>query len=449
VNNSETVSRESSPRAFGSYARTLSSFVNDSLLGKQVDPSRILRILDGEPGKELRRLVSLDFQRSAGAFFTGERLAQQLCDLLPTLEESSGLVLDPACGAGDLLVAYSKRLPLAKDLISTLTLWGRTLAGSDLYEEFVEATKLRLALAAIGRGVPIGPTASAFSITHAFPNISVDDGLGTIGRLGKSSAGLIVNPPYTARHSPVDCDWADGDVSSAAVFLDACVSRTKPGCRIVAILPDVLRTGSRYERWRKHIESRARIEDIEIVGRFNQWADVDVFMLRLVVGGKGDTFSRQSWWRHEKDNTSLRRVGDAFTVCVGPVVPHRDPHKGPWNPFIHARPLPAWETYKEVGTLRRYLGKTFKPPFVAVRRTSSPSDKSRAIGTIISGHRDVAVENHLLVLLPNDLSMQMQRCKELLSILKDSRTTEWLNRRIRCRHLTVLALREMPWWEQK
>jgi hypothetical protein len=30
--------------------------------------------------------------------------------------------------------------------------------------------------------------------------------------------------------------------------------------------------------------------------------------------------------------------------------------------------------------------------------------------------------------------------------LKDPRTTTWLNERIRCRHLTVGAVRDLPWW---
>jgi hypothetical protein len=54
------------------------------------------------------------------------------------------------------------------------------------------------------------------------------------------------------------------------------------------------------------------------------------------------------------------------------------------------------------------------------------------------------VENHLIVLRPKDGTIGA--CREVLGILKDERTTRWLNERIRCRHLTVAALDELPWW---
>jgi hypothetical protein len=40
----------------------------------------------------------------------------------------------------------------------------------------------------------------------------------------------------------------------------------------------------------------------------------------------------------------------------------------------------------------------------------------------------------------------VRTCRELLDILKDDQTTHWLDQRIRCRHLTVAALDELPWW---
>lgn len=54
---------------------------------------------------------------------------------------------------------------------------------------------------------------------------------------------------------------------------------------------------------------------------------------------------------------------------------------------------------------RQLAGTVFAPPFVAVRRTSGPRDRSRA-------------------------------------------TDAWLNRRIRCRHLTTSAVAGIPWWDE-
>ena len=87
--------------------------------------------------------------------------------------------------------------------------------------------------------------------------------------------------------------------------------------------------------------------------------------------------------------------------------------------------------------------KSFRPPFVMVRRTSRPRDRFRAAGTIIAGKQDVAVENHLLVLMPKDRTLRS--CRALLKVLQHPGSSDWLNRRICCRHLTVSSLRELPW----
>lgn len=88
----------------------------------------------------------------------------------------------------------------------------------------------------------------------------------------------------------------------------------------------------------------------------------------------------------------------------------------------------------------------FRPPFVAIRRTSGPRDRSRAVATIVRGRRAVAVENHVIVCLPEDGSIE--RCRALLARLRSSRTDDWLNRRIRCRRLTTSAVAGVPWWEE-
>jgi hypothetical protein len=94
---------------------------------------------------------------------------------------------------------------------------------------------------------------------------------------------------------------------------------------------------------------------------------------------------------------------------------------------------------------RRFAGTTYQPPFVVVRRTSRRGDRHRAIGTIIAGHGPVAVENHLLILQPRDGSVRS--CRRLLRVLRSPRTDEWFDQRLRCRHLTVAAMLELPWWE--
>lgn len=139
-------------------------------------------------------------------------------------------------------------------------------------------------------------------------------------------------------------------------------------------------------------------------------------------------------------------MGDYFQVRVGSVVPHRHKLEGPLYPYIHAHQLPSWQSVEEIAESRNFSGTTFDPPFVVVRRTSRPGDKFRAIGTIITGKDPVAVENHLIVLKPS--SNSLEDCFQLMEVLRHPQTNDWLNERIRCRHLTVTAMRNLPWWKE-
>ena len=92
----------------------------------------------------------------------------------------------------------------------------------------------------------------------------------------------------------------------------------------------------------------------------------------------------------------------------------------------------------------KYEGKVFTPPFVVIRRTSSPKDKNRAVPTLITQSGTYAVENHLFILNPKD--NKIVTCKNLVKRLKDARTNIWLNNNIRCRHLTKKSILDIPWW---
>ena len=189
------------------------------------------------------------------------------------------------------------------------------------------------------------------------------------------------------------------------------------------------------------MESLSEGIEITTYGQFDKWTDVDVFTVKL-LRSEPKKSAKVKWWKTVK-GVRDGKVGDYFKVHVGAVVPHRDPELGPNVAYVHAKTLPAWGRLKRITERRRFDGTLFLPPFVAVRRTSRPGDK-RAVATIISGIRNVAVENHLVVLLPNKKTIS--ECKELLRVLKYPETNRWLDKRIRCRHLTVESLKEMPFW---
>jgi len=148
--------------------------------------------------------------------------------------------------------------------------------------------------------------------------------------------------------------------------------------------------------------------------------------------------------RESLPDTVSRNNGRLTAVRVGPVVPHRHAEKGPLVPYIHARSLPSWSECTDIAESRRFMGRLFAPPFVAVRRTSRPDNGSRAVATLVLGNTPVAVENHLIVFLPKDETVET--CRGLMQRLRSPKTDTWLNARLRCRHLTTRALAEMPWW---
>lgn len=126
--------------------------------------------LDGQPSAELRRCISIARLRSAGAFFTGSSMARHAIETGLGKLPRDAKVLDPTCGVGDLLVAVTQLLPRSSDLTSTLADWGGRILGRDLQPEFVRATKVRLALAAIQRAKFQG--AAVPGVPKLFPGLA-------------------------------------------------------------------------------------------------------------------------------------------------------------------------------------------------------------------------------------------------------------------------------------
>lgn len=421
----------------------------EKLLGRSMRPPQDAKFakdldaaLDGQPSAELRRRVSIDVLREAGAFFTGSAMAKRAIAAADLRLTPDVKVFDPACGVGDLLVSFVSHLPCSSDLNLTLRNWGQQILALDLETDFVRATKLRLALAGIRRQSPTSRMKLS-SLDELFPGVGLGSSL-IEEDVYKQATHILINPPFTPVDAPDDCRWASGKVNSAAVFMDTCVARSEPGTQVIAILPDVLRSGSRYAKWRHLFEDRVALKQIQIVGQFDRHTDVDVFIVVGEIRKKPTSVPTFDWVPREE--SAVRRVSDKFDVSVGAVVSYRDPHKGDWIPFIQARDLPSWEVVSNFRHHRRFNGTTFRPPFVVVRRTSRPGDKNRAVGTVIRGHRPIAVENHLLVLRPKDRAVAT--CEGLLAVLKSKEANEFLDRRIRCRHLTVSSLSDLPWRDQ-
>ena len=424
----------------GSIERLVGTVLSSGFDGLHIQTTRAL---DGEPGEALRNSIDLSTRRSIGAFFSGSGLSDELVDTftMPISEDSR--ILDPACGSGDLLLACSRRLPIAGNLPETLEAWGRQLFGFDLYPEFIRAARARLVLAAALRGrwdAGLGLT----NIESCFRGIRVGNGLAIPEDLAEVTH-VVLNPPFNLIPTPQGVEWASGQVSAAAVFVNHMLATCEDETDIAAILPDVLRSGTRYAKWRDHISRQAILRSVSIWGMFDPWADVDVFLLEASIGSPSFETSKATWAgpQEQKTGDTLESIAK---ISVGSLVPHRHSNRGQWHPYLHAQGLARWGKVN-VASLpkKRFNGTVFTPPFVAVRRTSRPGDSGRAVGTVIFGERPVAVENHLIVVRPIDASLDS--CEKILNILRGDATDQWLNHRIRCRHLTVRALQELPWWD--
>jgi len=386
-----------------------------------------------------RRSTKLNVRQRFGAFFTGQSLSQQVLRHAPV----SGTVCDIACGTGSLLLTHANKLRVGRSLDETLDLWGQRLVGREVQELLLRVARARIVIAAAQRLTAKNGKAARTTRKYEqlLPDLKIENGLQSHDAISKAT-DIVLNPPFTSMVAPKDCPWAEGSVNSAAWFVHYCLMHAHIGTRITAILPDVLRSGERYGRWRAYVELCSSVEAVEMIGRFDQHADVDVFILRLRVKAKvkADATALATRWVTRPAASTL---GDFFRVTVGSLVSYRTPAEGPWHPYLDVSAAHPWGTVRNLTQSRRFVGRLQEPPFVAVRRTSSPGDRNRAIPTVIMGTRPVAVENHLLVLEPFDKTVHT--CRAALEMLSRPRTTEWLNERIRCRHLTVESVREIPW----
>lgn len=420
---------------YRAYVASLQALMNETGLRPDWD-EQVDAALNGQASTELRRIAPLKTRRKYGAYFTGTTLSELLLAKCESFD-SERFFYDTTCGMGDLLLAAAKHLPLASTLSETVTLWGRQLAGTDLHAEFIEGTKTRLVLLARHRL----QTAEALtgSVDKFFPHIQVGDGLAEEVSFQRATT-LLMNTPFGLVESAAGCTWAGGRVSEAATFTVTALERVQPGTEVLAILPEVLRSGSFSQRWRNRVSELAKVHLIEPFGVFDESADVDVFLLRLVRRAKGQSITTKAWPPRAKTETT---VADYFDVHVGRVVPHRDPEVGPEYAYIHPRCLPTWTVMRQFSEKRRHGGAAYQPPFVVLRRTSRPGDAYRATASVIIGKVPIAVENHLIVCEPKDKTVRA--CRDLMHHLKSDGVNAFLDDRIRCRHLTVAAVMDIPY----
>lgn len=325
----------------------------------------------------LRQCLPLEQMREAGSFFTGQHLATKVINSFEKAITSNSRVLDPTCGAGNLLIECSRKLGVCETLSETLAEWCEVLWGYDIHDSFIEASKLRLIIEALNRGVQ--KDCSVEQAMSYFINIKVKDALLVTKDDLIDITHVAMNPPFSIWKSPNKNYWKQGKINAAGIVFDLFLRNLPKECVVVAILPEVLRSGSRYNLFRNFCSLNICAKCIPW-GRFNTKTDVDVFIL---AGHIMDFETPNSiMWQDELG--VYQSLSSKFNVCIGPLVAYRDIQAGSEYPYFHSKNTPGWEIIEDFRETRKFQGKVISPPFILVKRTSSPGDRYRATATIIN-----------------------------------------------------------------
>lgn len=396
--------------------------------------SKATKCVNGLASLELRRLVNLETRRKYGTFFTDSVLARQVLNFLKPDFTKTSIVYDPACGAGNLLICVANYLFDKK-----INLEGNgLLLGTDIHEEFIEAAKTRLLMNEL---LLAQDNLTQFSNFYKSQfSIQLANSLQPNEFYNKATH-IVINPPFNLMLPDEKLSWSRGKVSAAALFLDKVIEHVNPGTSIYAILPDVLRSGTRYEKWRNIIAQKCNSGKAKLLGQFDKHTDVDVFAIKLTKKKKTSFAIKPTVDTSKKPQ---RTIDDIFHVCVGRVVDYRDPHEGKRRGYVVSKGLKGWTENRRINLKRKHKGKAFESPFVVIKRTSRKGDAQRAVAAIINTPGPVYVDNHLIILKPK--SGTLKDCYMALSNLKMTKTDFWLNDKIRCRHLTVKVVSKIPVW---
>ena len=385
--------------------------------------------------ENIRAILSAEYLKTLGAFFTEQSLAAEAMKQFQSAITAESIVLDPNCGIGSLLIECSRQLGVCKKLSDTLKQWNHVLRGVDIQADFVEITKLRIILEALCRGVK--KDCSIEEAISYLNNIELRDALTLSKEDVRNVTHLFMNPPFIAVQAPKRDYWGNGKTNSAAVFFDYYLRLLPKNSNVVAILPDVLRSGSRFTYFRRFV-SDSMHGKFQIWGRFSSSADVDVFILSGIKTDNNPSIE----WDKNSQFSGVATLASEYNVRIGPLVAYRDKQQGQIYPYFHPKNCKTWEVITAVSEMRAFDGKVIQPPCILIKRTSSPSDKFRAAAALIDLPQSIAVENHLIVVTPKDGTLKS--CKKLLRVLAKQKINDFLNERIRTRHLTVEVVKSIP-----
>jgi hypothetical protein len=374
--------------------------------------------------------------RNNGAFFSGDAITSFL---LKDIVKTKRTIFDPTAGCGDLILRYLDGLNVNSSFEKTIEDWETIVFAAERECSFVKMIKLRLWLLAKlkhGKNLKISQCVLP-NFDDRFRGVVHCDALKN--HLFLNPSLILMNPPFQQVDSCGEYPWCSGKVSLAAIFLYEMLQRYPTAC-VAAILPDVLRAGSRYEKLRKLLKFDLQ-EQARIFGRFDSLTDVDVFTINFDPGRKKVIPQKKA--RRQRD-----LISDYFEVHVGAVVPYRDKNRGRECFYLTAKNVPPGSIIASVKERIKSCHAPVKGPFVVVRRTSSPSDKLRCVSAIVQSHSEFHLDNHMIYIKPNNSKCELKLCQQVHAFFSSAECTSIINNLIRCRHLTIQIIRNLKFKPQ-
>lgn len=199
-----------------------------------------------------------------GRHYTPAGLAHALWGEIRASAPMGGLVVDPACGAGALLLPPLRELvATADDPAAALREAPRRFAGSDLdaVAVWIGNALLGAELLPLWARLPEAQRGRLPRILH--------EGDGLACSLDRPSI-VVMNPPYGRVQLPTEARerWRDtlfGHANRYGLFLHAAVERVAPGGLVAAVVPTSFLGGAYYQRLRAYLAREAPLTRLAFV----------------------------------------------------------------------------------------------------------------------------------------------------------------------------------------
>jgi adenine-specific DNA-methyltransferase len=419
-------------------------------------PSRVLVDRDAFAlGEAYLETLDAQTRLREGRHYTPAALSDSLWREIQSVGNRDGLVLDPACGTGALLLpALRAFVKAARDAGSALADLPRKFAGTD-----VDEVAVWLGNALLGAEMlPLWAELHEDERQRLPQLLRTGDGLAEPAQRPET---IVLNPPYgRIRLDPsARKRWHAslyGHANRYGLFLHAAVEHVADGGLVGAVIPTSFLGGAYYQRLRAFLATRAPLTRLVFVderagvfvGGVLQETCLAVFQkgsrrrrvacAQIAVNGRAEvkklavaTIRRESdspWMlpRRPSDAPMIKkaaslsaRLGDyGWCVATGPLVWNRHKEQIFDSPARRRLPI-VWAADLNGGTVlpdesrahRRWIAlrerdrfMVLREPAILVQRTTAPEQTRRLIVALLDARAlkewggEVVVENHVNVL---------------------------------------------------